>query len=346
MPRRMKHIMNTIQDEIQVFAKASDDIASQTKMLALNATIEAARAGEQGRGFAVVASEVKNLAHEAANNSDKFRNVVIHRIKEGINVSDRLVDELEAPRLIDMSQTLVQLIVRNLFERTADVRWWATDVAFWGCLTDKMQESKQRAEHRLRLINRFYTVYLNLILADSDGNVVAISNPDLFPKAANGDVSRRKWFRDAMQTKNGDDYIVDDIHTSSIHNDEPVAVYATAVREGGEIDGKILGALGVMFAWGEQSRCIVQDEPNFNAAEWDRTRALLLDHNFRIIAASDGQGIYESFPLETSNKQQGAYTTSNNELVAFAKTIGYEEYDGLGWYGVIVQKILPLGDEA
>ena len=25
-------------------------------------------------------------------------------------------------------------------------------------------------------------------------------------------------------------------------------------------------------------------------------------------------------------------------IVAFAKTLGYEEYDGLGWYGVIIQK--------
>jgi len=344
MPRRMKHIMNTIRDEIQVFAKNSDDIAKQTKMLALNATIEAARAGDQGKGFAVVASEVKNLALEAGDNSIEFRDVVIRRIQQGLVVSDNLVSELEAPRLIDMSQTLVQLIVRNLFERTADVRWWATDPAFWECLADKSPENIEHAGHRLSVINRFYTVYLNLILADPDGNVVAVSEPDLFPKTKGGNVSNSKWFKDAMQTKDGDDYSVDDIHTSPIHNDEPVAVYATAVRQGGEIHGEVLGALGVMFAWGEQSRSIVQDEPNFTAKEWERTRALLLDHNFRVIASSDGVSVYENFPLETNNLQQGSYTTNNNELVAFAKTLGYEEYDGLGWYGVIVQKIPSLDE--
>ncbi|MCB9978009.1 MAG: hypothetical protein H6862_00155 [Rhodospirillales bacterium] len=30
--------------------------------------------------------------------------------------------------------------------------------------------------------------------------------------------------------------------------------------------------------------------------------------------------------------------------MAYAKTLGYEEYDGLGWIGVIVQK--PLAKEA
>lgn len=339
MPRRMKHIMTKIQGEIQVFAKDSDNIANQTKMLALNATIEAARAGEQGRGFSVVASEVKKLAQEAGSNSEKFRNIVINRIKQGIDVSDKLVDELEAPRLIDMSLTLVQLIVRNLFERTADVRWWATDGAFWQCLADPSTKNIQRAGHRLSVINRFYTVYLDLVLADHEGNVIAVSNPDLFPQTTGSNVSNSKWFKGAMQTKNGDEYTVDDIHVSSLHNNEPVAVYATAVREGGEIQGKTLGALGVMFAWGEQSRSIVQDEPNFTAAEWDRTRALLLDQNHRVIAASDGQGVFETFPLNTNNQKQGAYTTKDNELVAYAKTIGYEEYDGLGWYGVIVQKI-------
>ncbi len=28
----------------------------------------------------------------------------------------------------------------------------------------------------------------------------------------------------------------------------------------------------------------------------------------------------------------------HREIIAFAKTIGYQEYDGLGWYAVILQK--------
>ena len=318
MPRRMKNIMTSIQSDIQGFARTGEDIAKQTQLLALNATIEAARAGDAGKGFAVVASEVKTLARQAADNSEKFRGVVMRQIESGLNVSETLVNDLEAPRMMDMAQTLVQLIVRNLFERTADVRWWATDGAFWRYLQDPSDEGMARASERLGVINRFYTVYLNLVLADTDGNVIAVSKPDEYPDSVRANVS-------------------DDIHTCSLHNGEPVAVYSTAVREGGQLNGKIIGVLGVYFAWGEQARSIVQDEPTFTSDEWARSKVMLLDAHHRVIASSNGETLYDTFPLQTDGKQKGVYTGRNGETIAFAKTIGYEEYDGLGWYGAIVQ---------
>jgi hypothetical protein len=64
---------------------------------------------------------------------------------------------------------------------------------------------------------------------------------------------------------------------------------------------------------------------------------MLLDGRSRIIAASDNNDILSPFPLETNGRQKGYYN-SGNHLIAFAKTIGYEQYDGLGWYGVVVKK--------
>jgi hypothetical protein len=339
---QVHQLIDGIERDVQEFGANNEDIAFQTTLLALNASIEAARAGEVGRSFAVVAQEVKMLANQASQNSKRFRDVVLTRINESKRAAEEIVDQivkdLEGPRLTDMAQTMVQLIVRNLYERTCDCRWWATDDAMWQALETPSDELHARAGERLEMINRFYTVYLNLVLADAKGQVIATSNPRTFPRAARANVSRTHWFQAAMQSRSGDDYIVDDISQSGSHEGKAVAVYAAAVRKGGQIHGEPLGVLGVIFDWDKQGLSIVKDEPSLSAEEWQRTRVLLLDAKRRIIASSDGAGLYQPFPLQIENKERGYYYQPDGTLVAYAHTIGYETYDGLGWYGVISQR--------
>jgi hypothetical protein len=343
MPRGIQMIINRVANDIEAFATLNEKVAGQINLLSLNATIEAARAGEAGRGFTVVASEVKNLAGQASKNSVSFREVVLGRIEKARHITDQLVQDLEGSRLIEMSQTLVQLIVRNLFERTADVRWWATDSAFVEALQEPTPEKIAFAEQRLGMINRFYTVYLNLVLTDAAGRVVACSEPRKFPGVTGASVAHEKWYVDAIHTRSGDDYIVDDIHIDPLHSNLPVAIYSAAVREKGALDGKPLGVLGVFFDWPEQSRIIVQDEPPLSHDEKARTRVLLLDSKLNIIASSDGRELLRPFALETKHGSKGSYTDNKGNIVAYARTIGYEGYDGLGWYGVVVQT--PLSEK-
>jgi hypothetical protein len=231
--------------------------------------------------------------------------------------------------------------VRNLYERTADVRWWATDDAPVKCLENITTESTAYATKRLGLINRFYSVYLDLLLVDKNGRVVANSQPDSFRQAVGSDVSNLHWFQAAMNTHSGDDYRVDDIYNSSLHNNRSVAVYSTAVRRGGDVHGEVLGVLGVYFDWQEQSRGIVCDEPNLSPTEWQYSRVLLLDGKSRIIAASDGKDLLHYFPLQNQGNAKGYYIDEQGNTIAYARTIGYQEYDGLGWCGVIIQR--PIG---
>ena len=326
-------IIGNIERRIEDHRFVNQRITSQINILALNATIEAARAGDAGRGFAVVATEVKHLATQAVNASKD-----LGAIRSETSELQRRFAETECDSLSEMSQTLVQFIVRNLYERTADVRWWATDEALFRCLESHDRASIDHAVERLGLINRFYSVYLNLILVGIDGKIIACSQPATYPRVTGADISKSPWFQKAMATTSGDQYVVDDIAHSSLHNDKLVAVYAAAVRKEGQIDGKIIGVLGVVFDWETQAKTIVQTEPSLSEDEWTRSRVLLLDQSMRIIAASDNNGILLPFTLEHKGQQKGHYFNAYHEVIAFAKTLGYQEYDGLGWYAVIVQK--------
>ena len=103
-------------------------------------------------------------------------------------------------------------------------------------------------------------------------------------------------------------------------------------------NGKIVGVLGVFFDWEHQAATIVRTEPSLSEDEWKRSRVILLDRRMRIIAASDNDGVLLPFMLEHKEQPKGHYFNADHELIAFAKTLGYQEYDGLGWYAVIVQK--------
>ncbi|MEK7761986.1 MAG: methyl-accepting chemotaxis protein [Nitrospirota bacterium] len=181
----IKDIIGTIEKRIEDHLSVNERITSQVNLLALNATIEAARAGVAGRGFAVVASEVKNLAGQAANASKD-----LCAIRADTSALQEQFTVKECERFSEMSQTLVQLIVRNLYERTADVRWWATDDALFHCLESLDRPSIDHVRERLALINRFYTVYLNLVLVGVDGKVIACSQPAKFPKVTGDNVAR------------------------------------------------------------------------------------------------------------------------------------------------------------
>lgn len=188
-----EEIIGNIEKRIEDHMFVNERITSQINHLALNATIEVARAGDAGRGCAVVASEVKNLAAQAATASKE-----LGAIRSETSELQRRFAEKESDRLSEMSQTLVQFIVRNLYERTADVRWWATDDALFHCLESLDRASIDHAVERLGLINRFYSVYLNLVLVGIDGKIMACSQAAKFPRVTGADISKLPWFQKAM----------------------------------------------------------------------------------------------------------------------------------------------------
>lgn len=316
-----------------------DSVMRQTNLLAINARIEAARAGPVGAAFAVVAQEMAAVASDISRLSSELRAAIAHNTDQLGKAGAEMLLNFRGARYADIALNAVEIIDRNLYERSCDVRWWATDSAMVQALQSAGVESAAFASSRLATILRSYTVYLDLWVADASGRVVANGRPRTYPQAVGSDVSRTDWFRQAMQTGSGDDFVVADIRQNP-SLDAAVATYATAIRGGGEAQGRPLGVLGIFFDWAPQAATVVKGV-GLSADEKARVRVLLLDAGGRVIAASDDRGLLnEVYPLKNDGRARGFYA-DHGRLVAYARTPGYETYGGLGWYGVVEA---PLGD--
>lgn len=309
-----------------------DMIMVKTQMLAMNARLEAARAGEVGKSFAVVAQEMGEVTKEVSALSAGLRTAINDNAGRIEAAGRQMLLDSRGNRFADMAHNAVEIIDRNLYERSCDVRWWATDAAVVDVLERPSPEAQAHATGRLATILRSYTVYLDLWIADRNGVVVANGRPDRYGSVVGRNVAASEWFRSGMATASGDAFAVCDIERNVALDQAEVATYATAIRAGGAEYGQPLGVLGIFFDWEPQARAIVEGVP-LDVEERRSTRVMLLNARHRVIASSGGQGAAETYPLQAGGKR--GFYQNGAKLVSYAVTPGYETYAGLGWYGCI-----------
>ena len=338
MPERVVGIASDVAALTKEKLGKVADVATATKMLAINAAIEAAHAGSDGAGFAVVAKEVGTVADEVRDLSEQLNEQLAPMVADLMQLGDLLVWQVRGTRLADLALHVIDLIDRNLYERSCDVRWWATDSAVVDACTEPTPEACAYASHRLGVILSSYTVYLDLAIADVNGKVIAHGRPGRYRLGAGTDVSTQGWFVEAMKTRRGSEFAVVDVYQSRTLEGATVAVYSTAVRAGARDDGEIIGALGIFFDWAPQAHAIVTGV-DLTDEERARTRVMLVDHDHLVLAASDGQGILtERIDLsQAESPTSGVFRRTDGTMVGYRLTPGYETYRGLGWYGVITQ---------
>ena len=336
-PERVLALADRAAEVAAAKGRAIAAITAQTRILALNATIEAARAGQAGKGFAVVASAVQGVSSEIGRLSNEMQTELAQAFAELRAVGTRMAAETRGARLVDLARNAIEIMDRNLYERSCDVRWWATDAAMVAAASAPEPRAVAHAQARLGVILSSYTVYLDLWICDRGGRVLAHGRPDRFPGVRSTDVSRLPWFAEALASASGEAYAVADVSHCAALGGAAVATYAAAIRENGERDGRPVGVLGIHFDFAPQAQQIVEGI-RLGGETHQRTRILLLDARCRVLAASDRAGLLqETVRLETAGKPSGTCREADGRLVAFHRTPGYETYRGLGWYGAIIQ---------
>lgn len=328
--------MGTAIDEI-------GSINSRAGVLALNASIEAARAGaEHGAAFAVVAGSMKELSDRTSTVARDLARKTRSSLGDFSRTTKELSRQVRGMRLSDLALMNIDLIDRNLYERSCDVRWWATDSSLVDALTNQRADDFALASARMSVILRAYTVYFELVLCDLSGRIVARGRADEY--GANNDSWREaEWFRTALATKSGDEFGFQSVHCSPIVGDRRVLVYSCAVRERGEAKGKALGVLGIFFNWDGLAQTIVERTP-LSEEEWKRTRVAILDEKGLLLADTDGQTLerrldFNEFDGVTDQAKEFAFVQVRNAdcCVAHALSPGFETYS-TGWHSLIIQQ--------
>jgi hypothetical protein len=317
------------------------DINRGIHLLSMNARIEAARAGAAGAGFGVVGQELTRL-------SSNMKEAAVNMVRESqsmggdLDVVLRLLNEdVVAKRLCDLAYNTIDIVDRNLYERSCDVRWWATEPAVARCLKEVTPESQRYASRRLGQILDSYTVYADLVVADVQGRVLANGRPNRY-RSVGVQVGDSEWFRSAMATRSGSEFGFQSMHDSALVDRQSALAYSCAVRDPDSPFGKPLGVLGILFKWQALGQTVVEQIP-LSDAERSRTRACLVDERGRILADSLRQPGAQSLEFPERNalfrETRGVVSTvveGRPVMVCHAASPGFETYR-TGWHALLLR---------
>jgi hypothetical protein len=341
---QLGQMVQGLSDRMNLALEEIEEVNSQTKLLSLNARIEAARAGDRaGAAFGVVAQEMQNLSLRTSEVAGQLAHEIHNGIQNILDMIPQLTSEVRGTRLSDLALTNMDLIDRNLYERSCDVRWWATDSSLTDALSNCTPETYRYASHRMGVILNAYTVYFDLVLCNLKGEVVANGRPDIYRSMGTNQFNS-EWFQSALKTRNGSEFGFQSAHTSGMVSGERILAYSCGVRENGEENGRLLGVLGILFKWNALGQSIVDNLP-LNEQEKECTRCVVVDDAGFILAGTERGKIGHRLELpslvEILKKTKGHYldkSTNQNLCIAYAKAPGFETYT-TGWHSIIMQEI-------
>ncbi|NDB51036.1 MAG: chemotaxis protein [Nitrosopumilaceae archaeon] len=336
-------LSETLSGKVETAINEIERLNSQTHMIAINARIEASRAGEAGKAFSVVAEQMNSLSSKIGNVNQKMRHESHDAIDEMSNLIKTQATHVRGVRLSDLALTNIDLIDRNLYERTCDVRWWATDDSVVSALANKTKEGYEHVSKRLGVILNSYTIYYDIVLADLEGKVVSNGRSEKYTSLGL-DVSNTDWFRSALSTSSSKEFGFQTVSQCPLVNGQLSVIYSCAVRQDGNSEGKILGVLGVVFDWEGLAQKIMYDVPIAEDEKLD-TRICIVDSNGLVLADSQNQQLSDTIQFTGRSslfERNKGYIVedfrSNTCCLAHALSPGYQTY-ATGWHSLIIQKL-------
>ncbi|MGV8898689.1 MAG: chemotaxis protein CheW [Burkholderiaceae bacterium] len=147
-----------------------------------------------------------------------------------------------------VSHLLVDLLDRNLYERSDDCRWWALAPELRAALAcpERDWETTSRINGILEYINRLYTVYTRIFVYDDSGCIVACTHPEQDGSSVIGSSIDAATLEQVRALRTEQDYHVSPYAPTPLYGAAPTYIYHAAIRDPDD-DRLIVGGIGIVF---------------------------------------------------------------------------------------------------
>lgn len=225
-----------------------------------------------------------------------------------------LIDEnlkKHTEELRSKAQVSIDILIRNLFERTADVGFLATDESIITYL--KCHENPEQLRQRLIEYTMKYSVYNEIIITDAKGEIHLNINEQNPLTHSNDPI-----IAEALQC---DGYIERYAPTDLFASQDKTLLFAQRIVE----NTQTLGVLILCFRFDDEMSHIFSSLLNPN-------EHILFTNGKEVIATSDHKltSAHEIIRIDPNEP----YVYKNGSLFVSAKTKGYEGYHGAQWNSI------------
>ncbi len=185
-----------------------------------------------------------------------------------------------------MSHLLVDLLDRNLYERSDDCRWWALTPALRDVLAapERTSAMLENITKILAYINGLYTVYTRIFVYDTSGRIIASTKLAYHgaDSAVIGTNIDHTTLRSVLTLANEQAYYVTPFVPTPLYDNLPTYVYHAAIRHP-DNPNTIVGGIGIVFDAAPEFSAMLHGGLNGKAD----TTALFIDRKGQIIASTD-----------------------------------------------------------
>jgi chemotaxis signal transduction protein len=261
------------------------------------------------------------------------------------DLQQRLVRQLGQEGLAELAGELgsaaqcgIDILVRNLFERTADVGFLATDEVLCSfCAAPASEQAAQRSEMQRRLAEyrAKYTVYDDIIVLNREGQVLVRLDDSAELQTCRDPLLAEALARPGYVEYYGVSTLAPGGAGSGTRPDaasDKVLLYAHRIEQPA---GRLQGVLVLRFRLADELTRIFEDL----ASSGRSPSLLMLDAQQRVVASNDTAhvplGARLQMPQATDGHRLALLNFAGREYLAVqCPTRGYQGYGGPGWSGL------------